>query len=132
MAILILTQYLGAALWVTVAQSIFSNSMRSLIPRYAPGVDAAAVFAGGAGSVREQVQGDRLQGMLIAYSMSFNRVMYLSCCLTAVSFAFAWGLGFQSIRKSRTEAGKAKTKADVDGCARVKDELETEEKDLGE
>lgn len=35
-AILVSMQYFGAALWVTFAQGIFSNSMRNLIPQYAP------------------------------------------------------------------------------------------------
>lgn len=87
--------------------------MQSLIPRYAPGVDASTVVAGGARAVRERVQGKQLQGVLMAYSISFDRVMYLSASLAAVAFVFAWGLGLQSIRKVRVEAGKAEV--DVEG-----------------
>jgi hypothetical protein len=127
MAILILTQYFGAALWVTVAQSIFSNSLWSLVPRYAPGVVAVNVIAAGAGAVRERAQERMLEGVLVAYSESFDRGVYLSASLAAFAFVFAWGLGFQSIKKRKEEVGE--TMNDVERSTRGKEEVEIKKKE---
>ncbi|XDG03862.1 hypothetical protein ABKA04_003477 [Annulohypoxylon sp. FPYF3050] len=48
LAILIFTQYFGAALFVTSAQSIFNNSMRTILSKTAPEVDIERIMAGGA------------------------------------------------------------------------------------
>ncbi|RDW57711.1 hypothetical protein BP5796_12512 [Coleophoma crateriformis] len=48
MAIVLLCQNLGSAVFLTVAQSIFSNSLHSYIKKDAPGVNADAILAGGA------------------------------------------------------------------------------------
>jgi hypothetical protein len=127
MAILILTQYFGAALWVTVAQSIFSNSLWSLVPRYAPGVVAVNVIAAGAGAVRERAQERMLEGVLVAYSESFDRGVYLSASLAAFAFVFAWGPGFQSIKKRKEEVGE--TMNDVERSTRGKEEVEIKKKE---
>ncbi|EMR67662.1 putative mfs multidrug protein [Eutypa lata UCREL1] len=99
LAILIFTQYFGAALFVTVAQSIFNNSMRRTLLQYAPGLDAEEIITGGAASVRSLATGKQLDGVLAAYAVSVDRVMYLAAALGAASFCFGWGLGWTDIRK---------------------------------
>ncbi|KAI1097906.1 putative MFS transporter [Jackrogersella minutella] len=104
LAILIFTQYFGAALFVTAAQSIFNNSMRQKLSETAPGVDIEKIMVGGATAVRSLVSGHQLYEVLAAYAVSVDRVMYLAAALGAVAFGFGCGLGWKDIRKGRCQA----------------------------
>ncbi|KAI0885866.1 putative MFS transporter [Annulohypoxylon maeteangense] len=101
LAILIFTQYFGAALFVTTAQSIFNNSMRTVLSETAPGVDIEKIMTGGATAVRSLVSGQQLHEVLAAYAISVDRVMYLAASLGVVAFSFGCGLGRKDIRKGR-------------------------------
>ena len=99
MAILILCQNLGAAVFLTLAQTVFSNSLHSAITKDAPGVSADAVLAGGAGMIRTLVSAQQLPEVLRAYSKAVDSVMYLGIGLGGLAFVCAWGLGWKDIRK---------------------------------
>ncbi|KAI1205136.1 MFS multidrug transporter [Annulohypoxylon truncatum] len=107
LAILIFTQYFGAALFVTTAQSIFNNSMRTTLSESAPGVDIEKIMAGGATAVRSLVSGQQLDEVLTAYAVSVDRVMYIAAALGAVAFGFGCGLGWKDIRKGRRQVTQA-------------------------
>ncbi|KAL9082890.1 MAG: hypothetical protein Q9165_008743 [Trypethelium subeluteriae] len=99
MAILILCQNLGAAIWLTLAQTVFSNSLHSALKKDAPGANAAAITAGGARMIRNIVSAQQLPGVLRAYSKGVDSTMYLGIGIGVVAFACAWGLGWKDIRK---------------------------------
>jgi len=109
MAILIFCQNLGGAVFLTAAQTIFSNSLHKTIKQYAPGVNPELIIAAGARSVRQLVSGEQLAGVLQAYSTSVDRVMYLGTGIGAASFAFAWGLGWKDIRVEKKKVNKSET-----------------------
>lgn len=73
--------------------------MRRTLLQYAPGLDAEEIITGGAASVRSLATGKQLDGVLAAYAVSVDRVMYLAAALGAASFCFGWGLGWTDIRK---------------------------------
>jgi coenzyme F420-reducing hydrogenase delta subunit len=99
MAILILCQNLGSAVFLTAAQAIFSNTLHSHIANDAPGVNADAILAGGARMVRVLVSAQQLPAVLRAYSKAIDAVMYLGVGMGVLAFTCAWGLGFKDIRK---------------------------------
>lgn len=106
MGILLFFQNLGAAIWLVIAQLIFTTTLRSGIPRYAPGVDADVVIAAGASSIRKVVSGDMLEGVLKAYSKSVDRVMYLGVGISVAAFVCGWGMGWKDVRaKKKVEEG---------------------------
>lgn len=99
MAILILCQNLGAAVFLTLGQAIFSNSLHSKISQDAPGVSADAILAGGARMVRQLATPQQLSGVVLAYSQAIDSVMYLGIALGGCAFLCAWGLGWKDIRQ---------------------------------
>ncbi|KAI0160958.1 MFS general substrate transporter [Hypoxylon sp. FL1284] len=106
MAILIFTQNLGGAVFLIVAQTIFSNSLRDRIEALVPGTDAGRIIAAGARSVRAVVPpGPQLAGVLQAYADSVDRVMYLGVAISAAAFVFAWGLGWKDVRVEKRKRG---------------------------
>lgn len=99
MAILILCQNLGAATFLTLGQTVFSNSLHSAIEKDAPGVEADTVLEGGARMIRTIVSARQLPGVLRAYAKAVDTIMYLGIGLGSLAFLCAWGLGWKDIRK---------------------------------
>tara|TARA_R110002060_G_scaffold14109_1_gene19808 strand:+ start:538 stop:1131 length:594 start_codon:yes stop_codon:yes gene_type:complete len=106
MGTLLFIQNLGGAVWLTIPQIIFSSSLRSTIPHYAPDVDARTVIAAGANSVREVVSGTDLPGVLKAYNVSINRVMYMGVGIACAAFVCGWWMGWKNVRPKKTEDGE--------------------------
>jgi hypothetical protein len=92
---------LGGALLLSFSATIFTQSLRKEIPIQDPSADAQAIIAAGATEFRKILDPSELGGILIAYAKSIDRVFYLLAALTAVSFCFAFGLGFKDIREKK-------------------------------
>lgn len=98
---------LCGALFLSFSTTIFTQSLRHLIPSDSNGIDPESIIAAGATGFRKILSPDALGGILIAYAKSIDRVFYLITALTAASFFFAFGLGFKDIReKKKPEAAK--------------------------
>ncbi|KAI0161037.1 major facilitator superfamily domain-containing protein [Hypoxylon sp. FL1284] len=99
MAFLLWAQYVGPTVFLTLYNTIFSTSMKNLLPQQAPNVDAQAVLNAGATRFREVVRPEDLPGVLTAYSNSLDRVFYLVVGAGVGGFLAAWGMGWRDIRK---------------------------------
>lgn len=99
------SQSLFSALFLTFASTIFTNSLTTLIPQYAPSVDPKAVITAGATGFRTIINGEDLAEVLVAYAKSIDRVFYLAAAGGVCCFVFAWGMGWRDVRK-RKEVGK--------------------------
>lgn len=109
-SLLSFTQTLGGAIILSIGEAVFSASLQDDVPKYAEGVDATAVVAAGATKLKEVFTSPpQLAGILIAYSKGLNRVFYVAVGCSCACFLFAWGLGWQDIRKK-----SATEKAQVD------------------
>ncbi|EXJ80524.1 hypothetical protein A1O1_08670 [Capronia coronata CBS 617.96] len=107
MALLIFCQNLGGAIFLTVAQTVFSNSLRNAISTKAPGVNAAAILAAGATAFRSVVSSAQLEGVLDAYCTSFDNVFYLVSGLAVCTFGAGWGLGWRDLRVKKSPSQPA-------------------------
>ncbi|OQV07341.1 hypothetical protein CLAIMM_11792 [Cladophialophora immunda] len=106
MALVMFSQSFGAALFLSLAETIFSNSFGDLISEYAPLVNGQSVIDAGATGFRKIVSGTDLAGVLTAYAKSIDRVFYLAAGLGVGCFVFAWGMGWKDLRK-KEEVSKA-------------------------
>lgn len=101
MALLIFSQLFGGALFLSFAQTAFTNGLIKYVPIYAPGVSAETVIAAGASAIQQAVPKAALKGVLEAYNTSINHVFYLAAASAAAMFIFCWGLGWKSIKKAK-------------------------------
>ncbi|KAI9703447.1 MAG: hypothetical protein M1820_005920 [Bogoriella megaspora] len=106
MSILVFCQTFGGAVFLTFAQTILTQSLRSQIPKYAPGVDPETVIDVGATAVRDVVSKRQLAGVLQAYAKSVDRVFYLAVGAACGVFLFAWGMKWTDVRKKKAPAKK--------------------------
>ncbi|KAK4168190.1 major facilitator superfamily domain-containing protein [Cladorrhinum sp. PSN259] len=100
-ATLMFAQNMLTAIWLTIANTIFNNSLRDLIPKYAPSVDVQLVIDAGATGIRHVVEEAAvLREVLSAYSEAIDNTFYISAASLALSLFFVWGTGWKDIRKS--------------------------------
>lgn len=106
MALVTFSQSFGAAVFLSLAETVFSNSFADLISNYAPLVDGQSVIDAGATGFRNVVSGSDLAGVLTAYAESIDRVFYLAAGAGFGCFVFAWGMGWKGLKK-KEEVSKA-------------------------
>ncbi|KAG4032389.1 hypothetical protein MFRU_007g02930 [Monilinia fructicola] len=106
MAILMFSQSFIVALFLSFSDTIFTNSLKTLIPEYAPSIDPQVVINAGATGFRSLFEGDNLVGILVAYAKSIDRELYLTAGAAVGCFAASWFMGFKDIRK-KDEGSKA-------------------------
>lgn len=63
-----LFQYLGGAVFIAVGETIFTNSLRASLHKYAPNVNVQEVIEAGATAVRSTVSHADLHNVLKAYN----------------------------------------------------------------
>jgi hypothetical protein len=116
LGILIFCQNLGGGVFLTAAQSIFSNGLRDNIIHNTPDVDPDLVLVAGATGFRQVISQEDLPGILSAYSTSIDRIMYLGVAISAVSVITSFGMGWKNIMKSKDETSD-KEKGDKVGIS---------------
>ncbi|KKK20311.1 hypothetical protein ARAM_002431 [Aspergillus rambellii] len=110
-ALVVFSQNLSGAVFLSLAEVIFNNQLKHELGIYAQGVDADAVVAAGASAadVRAAVAPAFLPGVLLAYSKTFNHVMYLATGAACGAFLSATGMGWVRLRKEDTSPPAAET-----------------------
>jgi hypothetical protein len=103
MALITFSQSFGASLFLSLGETIYSNSFGNLIHEYAPSVNVTEVTDAGATRFRGFVSGADLEGILVAYAESIDRVFYMAAGLAASCFVFALGMGWKDLRKKKDE-----------------------------
>ncbi|KAJ5382596.1 hypothetical protein N7517_000507 [Penicillium concentricum] len=101
MAIIIFCQNMGGAVFLIVANSIFTNGLRAELQKHIAeiGVNPDILISTGLNSIRSLVSGDKLALALECYTTAISHVMYLGIGVSVATFAFGWGLGWVDIRK---------------------------------
>lgn len=104
-ALIIFMQLFGAAIFVSVGESVLTNKLISYISRVVPGVDAVAVASTGATNLQNVIPSQYLHGVLLVYNNAVTQIFVLvtvMACLTSVgSVAMEW----KSVKGKKTETG---------------------------
>ncbi|KAK5452022.1 hypothetical protein LTS15_007745 [Exophiala xenobiotica] len=107
-------QYLGGTIFLALAETIFTSSLRSALRHDAPGVNADRAIDAGASAVRSVVTKADLPGVLQAYNHAIVDTFYLAVGGTCAAFFVCFGLGWQKLPQKET-----KKKDKVEGLERT-------------
>ncbi|KAK9315522.1 major facilitator superfamily domain, general substrate transporter [Lipomyces starkeyi] len=99
-ALVMFSQTFAGALFLSFSDTIFTNSLSTLVPQYAPNVDPQTII--NAGAFRSDLSGSELATVVIAYAKSVDRVFYLTTGMACGCFLFSWAMGWKDIRKKNT------------------------------
>jgi hypothetical protein len=115
MALMIFIQNFAISVIVVLSNTIFAQTLTSVIPQYAPSVPPQAALDAGsdAGAVRHLVDGheEELNGLLLAFSDSLRNIFYFLVGISAVGVIASLGMGWVDVRKKQEET---KTSEDVE------------------
>lgn len=96
------SQTFAGALFLSFSDTIFTNSLSTLIPTYAPSVDPQTIINAGATDFRTYVSESQLGGVLLAYAKSVDRVFYLTTGMACGCFFFSFFMGWKDIRTKKS------------------------------
>ncbi|CAK7224690.1 hypothetical protein SCUCBS95973_005603 [Sporothrix curviconia] len=120
-------QNFGGAVWLTVANTVFDNTLVKQLVAHAPGVNPEAVIAAGATAFRGVVPASSVPGVILAYANSVNHVFYMAMGLSIACFFCTFGLGWVDIRKHKPGATAGKKTADAAAGAAGADKSPTDD-----
>ncbi|KAI1381880.1 MFS multidrug transporter [Hypoxylon crocopeplum] len=99
MSLIIFSQTFGASIFLTVANVVFNDQLKSAISHLAPKVSTDDITGAGATVFRAFVPEEYIPLVLEAYTGALNSVFYLSSALAVMYFCFSWGMGWTDIRE---------------------------------
>ena len=104
-ALMFFLQLCGAAVFVSVAESVLSNRVINYISQHVPNVDAAQVALAGATSFRGLVPAEYVSGIVREYNEALTQVfeiaLVMACLTTVGSLAMEW----RSVKGKKMEVG---------------------------
>ncbi|KAI1097370.1 MFS general substrate transporter [Jackrogersella minutella] len=117
MSTLVFLQNFGAAVMIVLGQTILTNSLVTLIPQYAQGVDPQVVINAGTTSsaIVRAVGLDKLPGVLWAYSKALQRVWYFTGGIAVPPFVVGWCFSWENIRKKAEETSSQESSEALKG-----------------
>ena len=98
---------MGGAIFLSLAQTTFTNGLISELATSAPAVNPQTVINAGASGVREVVSHALLPGVLDAYNKAINETFYLAAGACVATFVFSWGMGWKSVKKAKVTKPEA-------------------------
>ncbi|KAI5463622.1 major facilitator superfamily domain-containing protein [Mariannaea sp. PMI_226] len=102
-AMVIFLQTLGGALFVTGAQTVFTNKLVENIRTYAPGLNPQAVIEAGATRIREQMKPEWLEGVIRAYNDSLNVCFWVAAATASATIVGAALTEWKSVKGKHIE-----------------------------
>ncbi|KAF1838625.1 MFS general substrate transporter [Decorospora gaudefroyi] len=97
-AIVIFSQTLGGALFVSVGQNVFTNQLIKNLASVVPDVDASLVLNTGATELKKAVPAPFLSGVLSAYSEALTQTFYVAVACGTMSIIGALFIEFKSTK----------------------------------
>lgn len=102
-AIIMFSQTLGGALFVSVAQNVFTNSLLSNVKSIVPDLDPMTVLGAGATTLQQTIPAQFLAGVRQAYNSAVIDTFYVGTAMAAVSIIGALALEWKSIKGKKIE-----------------------------
>ena len=106
-SVIMFTQTLGGALFISVGQNIFTNRLVSNLVSRVPNVDPGLVLKTGATSLARAIDSKYLSGVLYAYNKALTQTYYVSLAMACLSMIGALGMEWKSVRGKKLETAVA-------------------------
>ncbi|KAF3483208.1 MFS gliotoxin efflux transporter GliA [Arthroderma uncinatum] len=109
-AMILFLQTMGAAIWVSAAQTAFVNRLLLKLPQLAPNVNPALVIRTGASELHKVFSGKDLEGVITAYGDGLKVTFILCIALAGISVLAAVcikPLNLNKLQEKKSEAGDA-------------------------
>lgn len=102
-SLIMFMQILGGALFISVAQNIFTNRLSANLVHYVPSLHPDIVLQKGATSLKDNVSTSNLPEVLFAYNNALTQTFYVSLALAALSIFGSLGIEWKSVKGKKIE-----------------------------
>ncbi|ORY66156.1 major facilitator superfamily domain-containing protein [Pseudomassariella vexata] len=106
-SIIIFVQTLGGALFVSVAQSVFTNQLVKSLATYVPQLDPNIILVTGATALQNTVSAEDLPGVQLAYSIALTRAFLVAAGLAAFTIFGSALIPWKSMKGKKVEMAMA-------------------------
>lgn len=106
-AVVVFLQTLGGALFVSVAQSVFTNQLVASLATNVPTIDPSVILVTGATNLQQTVPAELLSGVIAAYSTALTKAFTVSVGLAAFTVIGSIFIPWKSVKGKNIEAGIA-------------------------
>jgi hypothetical protein len=97
-SIVIFAQTLGGALFISIAQNVFSNKLASGLASSVPGLDPSIVLKTGATNLKDVVPDQYYHAVLVAYNAALTHTYYVAVAMSTLSIIGALGMEWKSVK----------------------------------
>ncbi|KAJ7499723.1 major facilitator superfamily domain-containing protein [Mycena latifolia] len=102
-SLLVFIQVLGGALFVSIAQNIFTTKLAAGLAREVPGLDPRIVLNTGATNLKTTIAPEYLSAVLAVYNQSLAATFHLAIALVCLSIFGALGMEWKNIKGKKVE-----------------------------
>ncbi|KAJ7114842.1 putative efflux pump antibiotic resistance protein [Mycena epipterygia] len=106
-AIIMFSQTLGGALFVSIGQATFTTILSKTLVQKVPGVDPAVVLSAGADSLKSAMDPAYLQGVLFAYNQGLTSAFIVALVVAGVALAGAFMVEWRSVKGKNVDMASA-------------------------
>ncbi|KAJ7735131.1 major facilitator superfamily transporter [Mycena maculata] len=97
-SVLVFMQTLGGALFASIGQSIFSNTLARGLAREVPGLDPRIVLSTGATDLKTTISPEYLPAVLAVYNEALVSAFHIAIAMSTLSILGALGMEWKNIR----------------------------------
>jgi hypothetical protein len=101
MSIIVFAQTFGGAIWLAVASTTFSSSLKTALAKYAPGISPIVVQTAGATGFRDIVSKGSIEGVIKSYNTAVQHTFYIAMGCAAAYVFTSFGMGWKSVKKEK-------------------------------
>lgn len=98
-ALVVFTQTLGGAIFVSIGQTIFTNKLVENIKKFAPGLEPGIVLSIGATRINQVFTGDDLQGVKKSYNDALTQAFLVALIIAALTIFGSVAMEWRSVKK---------------------------------
>ena len=106
-SIIIFTQTLGGALFVSIGENVFSNKLVQGLAKYAPSLDPKVVLSIGATSLQTTLDKAQLPGVIQAYNDALTHAFFVAAIMAASTIIGSAAIEWKSVKGKKIEMGAA-------------------------
>ncbi|KAB8337046.1 hypothetical protein FH972_021350 [Carpinus fangiana] len=106
-AIIMFSQTFGGAIFISVAQNIFTNQLLNNLKAVVPDLDPSIVLRTGATELKNQIDSNFLPRVVTAYNATLNQTFYVGVAMGALSLFGALFIEWKSVKGKKIEMAAA-------------------------
>lgn len=111
-SVVMFLQTLGGTIFVSIGNSIFTNSLVSSLERNVPSVNPATITAAGASDIKSIVSAEDLPQVLAAYNHALTQAFLAAASMAALSIFGSILAPWMSVKKNYTKVDEPAEEAD--------------------